>query len=212
MNLHEHPWIVWLDDKPDSINRLVERVESKDQFKITLVPKSTQVLSHIVKKTPPGLIIVDLLLNGNDGTGLNLAKTAKLMMPLLPIVAVTEHLDDFCTDITTCLVEENNPLEFIWEKDRLQSEKEITTFTDRLYSLCKRECHVGTLVKMDSDYTQVKLRTPKGDEYERFFKTEFLLNSGMSRAGEEIQMIEESIWQSILQIIYMLLASGIPDV
>jgi hypothetical protein len=65
----------------------------------------------------------------------------------------------------------------------------MKAFATKLRFLCQHEYHVGEVTKVEDDYAQVTLRTPKGDEYTRFFETEFLEACGIGKAGEGIELV-----------------------
>jgi hypothetical protein len=76
-----------------------------------------------------------------------------------------------------------------WEKYSLDPPEAKKRFVGELRLLCQPEYHVGEVTKVEDDYAQVTLRTPKGDEYTRFFETEFLEACGVGKAGEEIELV-----------------------
>jgi CheY-like chemotaxis protein len=216
--------IIWLEDQRNSIADLTEYLQVQGDFSITIFERSTDALTALLEEDPD-LFIVDLLLN-DEGDGLSIAKTARVMKPSIPIVAVTEYLPIFCSQIALALTERRFPFAAIWDKNSLEQleakEKFVEElrllcqpeyaekpyafaatlekysldlleakkrFVEELHLLCQPEYHVGEVTKMEDDYAQVTLRTPKGDEYTRFFDTEFLEACGIGKAGEGIELV-----------------------
>ena len=94
--------IVWLEDQKSSITGLTEYLQTQGDFSITIFEKSTDALTALLDEDPD-LFIVNLLLDESDG--LSIAKTAHVMKPSIPIVAVTEYLIRFARHIVLDLVE-----------------------------------------------------------------------------------------------------------
>jgi len=178
--------IVWLEDQKSSIAGLTEYLQTQEDFNITIFEKNTDALNALIE-TPPDLFIVDLQLS--DGDGLSIAKTARGMKPSIPIVTVTEYLGIFAPAIALSLAERTYPFATIYEKSQLESPEAKKVFATELRLLCQPEYHVGEVSRMEDDYSQVTLRTPKGDEYTRFFETEFLEACGINKAGEGIELV-----------------------
>lgn len=74
------------------------------------------------------------------------------------------------------------------EKYSLHLPEAKKMFAEKFHLLCQPEYHVGEVTRVEDDYAQVTLRTPKGDEYTRFFETEFLEACGIVKAGEKIRL------------------------
>ena len=53
----------------------------------------------------------------------------------------------------------------------------------------KEERHSGVVTQVDPDHTLVTLQTPTGEEYQRYFETNFLRACGISRAGEKLELL-----------------------
>lgn len=192
MSATEEKRIVWLDDQPEAIAPLIDSVRRQAPLAIEVVDKGDEALKRLVADPPPDAFIVDLLLDNGAGDGLTVAATARQMRPLVPRIAVTEHLTQFYTPIVMSLANQKDqdyyPFTAVWEKDRLQSSEGMRGFLDSLLAVCLRERHIGTVVKVEPDYAEVRLFTPRGDEYRRFFETEFLQSCGLSQAGDPVEM------------------------
>ena len=87
------------------------------------------------------------------------------------------------------LAERKYPFAAIYEKSQLESLEAKRMFVREIRLLCQPEYHIGEVTKVEDDYTQVTLRTQEGDEYTRFFETEFLEACGISKAGEGIKLV-----------------------
>lgn len=182
--------IIWLEDGRNSIADLTEYLQAQGDFSVAVFKESTNALNAILEQdSPPDLFIVDLLLDGGDGDGLSIAKTTRRMKSSMPIVAVTEHLSRYARDIALALAERTYPFAAIYEKSQLESLEAKKMFATELRLLCQPEYHIGEVTKVEDDYAQVTLRTPKGDEYTRFFETEFLEACGIGKAGEGIELV-----------------------
>ena len=220
--------IIWLEDEKRSIADLTEYLQAQGDFSITIFEKSTDALIAFLEEDPD-LLIVNLLLDSGEGDGLSIAKTVRVMKSSIPIVAVTEYLPIFGSQIALALAEKRYPFAAIWGKDSLEqpeakekfvedlrllcqpeyAEKQYPfavapavtwkkysldlleakkRFVGDLHLLCQPEYHVGEVTRLEDDYAQVTLRTPKGDKYTRFFETEFLEACGISKVGEGIEL------------------------
>jgi hypothetical protein len=187
--------IVWLDDQPDSIQSLTEYLEGQG-FHVSVYKDGDEALASIVDGEPgPDVFVVDLRLEPEEEDGLSIAKTAKMIRPAMPVVAVTEHLRLFSPDIASSLVERNYPFSGIWVKDDLATPENRRLFTKQLRILLGSELHTGKVVKVEPDYTQVTLRTPQGMDYERFFETAFLEACGIANVGDEFDLL---FWKGVI--------------
>lgn len=52
----------------------------------------------------------------------------------------------------------------------------------------EQDIHTGVVTGIEDDYTTVELTTPDGVLYDRAFETEFLRQSGVSRAGDGVRL------------------------
>ena len=177
--------IVWTCDQIEGTATLANYLETQGDFSVRTFKDSIDALSALMEASSD-LFIVDLLLR--DGNGLSVAKTVRVMNPSIPIVVVTEYLGTFALEIVLDLAERTYPFAAIYEKSQLESPEAMKAFATELRLLCQFEYHVGEVTKMESDYAEVILRTPKDDEYTRFFETEFLEACGIGKAGEEIEL------------------------
>jgi CheY-like chemotaxis protein len=180
-----HYNIIWTCDEIEGITYLANYLETQGDFSVKTFKYSIDALDALME-APPDLFIVDLMLS--DGDGLSIAKTARVMKPSIPIVTVTEYLGSFAQPIALALAERTYPFAAIYEKSQLESLEAKKTFATELRLLCQQEYHVGEITRLEDDYAQVTLRTPKGDEYSRFFETEFLEACGISKAGDGIEL------------------------
>ncbi|MBM3240894.1 response regulator [Candidatus Poribacteria bacterium] len=179
--------IFWLDDEPSKIADLTGCLQAEEDFTVEVFEESTKALTAI-KEFPPDLFIVDILLGDSDSDGLSIAKTAREMISSMQIAAVTAHLPSYARQIASDLAERQYPFAVTWDKIKLGEPKAKKTFVKEVRLLCRSELHVGEVTELEDDYAQVTLRTPKGNEYTRFFETEFLEACGISKVGDNIEL------------------------
>ena len=182
---------VWLEDQKRSVHRLISYLQEEEGFSISMFKDGTEALDEIASR-PPDLFFVDLGLDHGGEDGLSVAKAARVMSPVIPIVAVTQYLRRFSYDILLALVDGQYPFDVIVPKDRLDTPEDCKRFVkETIYPLLHRaeERHIGEVTNIESDYAQVTLRTPRGDQYERLFETTFLEGCGVGKAGEEIELV-----------------------
>ncbi len=88
-NLGRTAKVVAVDDDPDT-TEAIEHILSKRGLYVTTFQEPDEALHHI-RKTPPDLVIVDLMFPGADGFDLCQAIRADPDTALMPIVILTAH-------------------------------------------------------------------------------------------------------------------------
>jgi len=186
--------IIWLEDEQETIGGLTKYLQERGNFIIKVFEESEKALDALYSEKPD-LFIVDLLLQRNGRRkrsatdGLSVAKTAWIMKPEIPIIAITEYLNRFSQGIALSLAKQQYPFVRLWEKEQLETEEAKKAFLEQLRFLCQLEYHLGKVTEVEDDYMQVTLRNTKGEEYIRFFETEFLKACGIGKAGEELGIL-----------------------
>lgn len=186
--------VIWLEDEKETISGLTRYLQKSGSFIIKVFEESEDALDALCSENP-NLFIVDLRLQSNGRRkrsvtdGLSVAKTAWVMKPEIPIVAVTEYLNRFSQDIALSLAKRQYPFAGLWEKEQLEDEEAKKRFLEQLRFLCQPEYHLGKVTEVEDDYTQVTLCNARGEEYIRFFETEFLEACGIAKAGEELGIL-----------------------
>jgi hypothetical protein len=181
--------IAWLDDEHETISRCANYLEEKHDFKIDKFLDSTKLIDEAKKNPELDSFIIDFRILKKD-LGIETANTLMYLRPDIPIVAVTQFLMENAFDVATGLtMAKPSPFSLIWEKKYLNDVSNIKRFATELEMICRKEYHKGTVIKVEPDYTHVRLVRPNGSEYERFFESAFLQGCQISKAGDRIGVL-----------------------
>lgn len=189
MNENGQYKVVWLDDYPENIKGLIDYVKNEKLLTIDIVKLADEAISRLLTNDgpDPDLLIVDLFLE--EESGIDVAKKVKAGKPLVPIVAVTEMLNNYAVDIAVSLTKHLNPFSQIFTKGELATVDEKRSFVENILWLCKREHHRGEVTYMEPDFSQVEFYSLDGNGFQRQFDTKFLKGCGVERAGQEIEIV-----------------------
>lgn len=182
--------IVWLDDDHDDVSEIAGLLSAGTNAKVSLVKTGADALDMIAPPAVVSLLIVDFLLDPQDGrgAGVDIAAQIRSMSPQLPIMVVTHYLDDFAPE---AMRQEPYPFDAVFEKDALVSLEQRADFLRRVLELCqwRWEQHPGQVVSIQSDYTEVELTNPTtGRKYLRLFETQFLKYCGIEWHGQQCSL------------------------